>query len=204
MRTIALFGATGLVGNALLNRLLREGHGVRALVRDTSKLRLSHPNLTIIEGDILDFACVENCIMGSEAVYVCIGTWGNKPTQVYSMGTENTVLAMRKLGVQRIVCLSSAGIFGYDGGFFGRIIVPLTLWRPFRDKPKQARILADSELAWTLVRPTEIKLNKPAGRLRVSFHKPEKRSISLTTLIEYLCHVLQDVSSFKKMPILGD
>ena len=35
---IALIGATGFVGNALLERLLSRGHAVRALQRDVTKI----------------------------------------------------------------------------------------------------------------------------------------------------------------------
>jgi putative NADH-flavin reductase len=173
-------------------------------VRDPSKLVITHVNLVVIQGDVLDLGSVERCVEGSMAVYVCLGTWGNKPTQVYSMGTENIILAMQEYGIRRIICLSSAGIFGYDGGFFGRVIVPLTLWRPFRDKRKQAEILAASGLDWTLVRPTEIKANKRKGDLVVTYHKPHRKSISVSCLIDYLYNELEGARNFKKMPIIGD
>src|SRR5690349_17907811 len=121
-KVVALFGATGKVGSQLLHRLIMEGSFVNVLVRDASRFDYAHPNVKVVEGDVLDYVEVEKCVAGAQLVYVCIGTWGNKVTQVYSLGTENIVLAMKKHGVKRIVCLSSAGIFGRDGGFFGRVI----------------------------------------------------------------------------------
>lgn len=203
-KSIALFGATGMVGSELMKRLIEEGHSVKVLVRDPSKLSFIHSNVTIVKGDILDLTEVEQCIIGTEIVYVCIGTRGNKPTQVYSMGTENIITAMKQQGIKRIICLSSAGIFGKDGGFFGRVIVPLTLWRPFRDKRKQAEILAHSELDWTLVRPTEIKLKKKKGTLTISYDKMMNTSISLSSLVDFLISEQDRHTNVGKMPIIGD
>lgn len=202
-RSVALFGATGRVGSELLKRLIHDGVSVKALIRDPSKLMLSD-SLTVIQGDVMDYAEVEQCVADTQMVYVCLGTWGNKTTQLYSMGTDNIVMAMKLHGVKRIVCLSSAGIFGYDGGFFGRVIVPLTLWRPFRDKRQQAKVLEASGLDWTLVRPTEIKTAKPRGSLVVTYHKMASASISMVTLIDFLANEQFNSENIGKMPIIGD
>ena len=203
-KSIASFGASGMVGSQLLNKLIEAGHSVKVLVRDPSKFSFHHFNVTVVKGDILDLDEVEQCITRTEIVYVCIGTWGNKPTLVYSLGTENVITAMNQLGIKRIICLSSAGIFGKDGGFLGRVIVPLTLWRPFLDKRKQAEILAHSDLDWTLVRLSEIKLKKKKGTLTISYNKMMSNSISLSSLIDFLINELDIDTNIKKMPIAGD
>jgi nucleoside-diphosphate-sugar epimerase len=203
-KSIALFGATGTVGSALLKKLLDDGHSVKVLVREPNKITEVNANLIVIKGDVLDYADVEQCVEGTEAVYVCIGTWGNSPTQVYSMGTENIIDAMKKFGIKRIICLSSAGVFGKDGGFFGRVIVPLTLWRPFRDKRKQAEILKVSGLDWTLVRPTEIKPENGRGKPTVSYDRMVNASVSILTLLDFLINELQNRLNIGKMPIVGD
>ena len=41
---VALFGATGFSGQAVLHELLEKGHQVTALVRNASKLKTAHPN----------------------------------------------------------------------------------------------------------------------------------------------------------------
>lgn len=202
-RTVALFGATGSVGSELLKRLVSDGARVKVLVRDASKVA-PNANIVVIQGDVLDSAEVKECVVNTDAVYVCLGTRGNKTTQLYSMGTDNIIEAMKYHGIKRIICLSSAGIFGYDGGFFGRVIVPLTLWRPFRDKRLQAKILEASGLDWTLVRPTEIKPAKPRGRVVVTYHKMETASVSMATLIDFLVQEEIGGANIGKMPIIGD
>lgn len=51
---IFLTGASGFVGTHLTERLLNAGHEVFALVRTPSKVKLIHPKLTLIKGDLND------------------------------------------------------------------------------------------------------------------------------------------------------
>ncbi|MBV4358288.1 NAD(P)-dependent oxidoreductase [Pinibacter aurantiacus] len=199
---IALFGATGQVGRELAKLLLAKEDCLKALVRDSGRIEAAK-NLQLIEGDVLNAVAVEECIKGCDVVYILLGTRGNKATTVYSSGTINIVMAMEKFGVRRVICLSSAGVLGYDGGFFGRIVAPLTLWRPFRDKRRQLEILSVTALDWTIVRPTEIK-DKPAGVLEVNYHKMGKPSISMKSLVQFLYDQIFAKDNIHKMPIIGD
>ncbi|XZF16388.1 NAD(P)-dependent oxidoreductase [Chitinophagaceae bacterium MMS25-I14] len=199
---IAVFGATGHVGGVLLDRLLTHGHTVHALVRDKSKLQ-GIDGICITEGNVLDPVAVQRCVAGSKAVYVLLGTKGNIKTTIYSSGTENIIQAMKACGIKRIICLSSAGVLGYDAWFFGRIIVPLTLWRPFRDKRKQLELLSATDLDWTIVRPTEIK-DKPGGDVVVTYDKMKKAGISVAAVADFLYDELYREENIHEMPIIGD
>lgn len=53
--TIALIGASGYVGSAILHEALWRGHRVTAVVRNTAKLT-PQPGLTAITADVLDTA----------------------------------------------------------------------------------------------------------------------------------------------------
>ena len=55
MKTVFITGANGLLGTNLTLKLLEEGYGVKALVRDKkSFIRFSHENLELIQGDLSD------------------------------------------------------------------------------------------------------------------------------------------------------
>lgn len=49
---LVLFGATGHIGHAILDEALARGHDVTAIVRDTSRLKLSHDRLHVVEGTV--------------------------------------------------------------------------------------------------------------------------------------------------------
>ena len=51
---ILVTGASGFVGSHLSERLLKDGHEVFAIVRNPAKMKISHPHLHLIQGDLND------------------------------------------------------------------------------------------------------------------------------------------------------
>ena len=70
---IVVFGATGTVGRHIVDRALLQGHEVTAFARNTASVALSHPRLTIVEGDVLLAQDVLSAVAGQEAAIVAIG-----------------------------------------------------------------------------------------------------------------------------------
>lgn len=50
---IIVFGATGTVGRHIVDRALLQGHEVTAFARKAAAVTLSHPRLSVIEGDVM-------------------------------------------------------------------------------------------------------------------------------------------------------
>ena len=65
---LIVFGATGGVGQALVNQALDKGFEVTAFVRTPAKLKSKHDNLTVIQGDAFNQDDVTAAIAGHEAV----------------------------------------------------------------------------------------------------------------------------------------
>ena len=127
---VLIVGATGGTGRQLVTQALERGYAVTALVRDPSRLRVDHPQLTVIQGDVLDERSVEAAMRGQEAV---LSALGHKryfyPTRILSQGTRNILRAMETHGVQRLVCETSLGI----GDSAGRMGLYYTLLRHSSD-----------------------------------------------------------------------
>jgi putative NADH-flavin reductase len=70
---LLILGATGGTGRALVEQALEQGHTVTAFARDPSKLRMTHQNLRIVKGDILDYDSVETAIRGQDAALSAVG-----------------------------------------------------------------------------------------------------------------------------------
>ena len=64
---IALIGASGFVGSAILNEAVSRGHSVTAIVRDTSKLN-PHPQVRAVEVDALDPQALADVLKGHDRV----------------------------------------------------------------------------------------------------------------------------------------
>lgn len=117
---IFVTGATGLVGNALTKKLLENGAQVKALVRSpkkAKKLGLSHPRLTLIQGDLSDKKLLEKSMQGSKKVYhlaALAGVWapGNEFYDINVKGTQHVMDAALSKGVERVVVTSTAGVIG--------------------------------------------------------------------------------------------
>lgn len=84
---VAIFGATGIVGRAITEEALAEGHEVTILTRDAGKVRIKNDRLTVVVGNVTDRATVRNVVEGQDAVIQSLGIGGKgdgKPTTFVS------------------------------------------------------------------------------------------------------------------------
>ena len=64
---IALIGASGFIGSALLNEALERGHQVTAVVTHPERLP-QHENLTPAKADVMDSEALAKVLAGHDAV----------------------------------------------------------------------------------------------------------------------------------------
>jgi putative NADH-flavin reductase len=179
-----IVGATGGTGRQLVTQALQRGYAVTALVRDPSRLQVGHPQLTVIQGDVLDEGSVEAAMRGQEAV---LSALGHKryfyPTRIFSEGTRNVLRAMETHGVPRLVCETSLGIgdgAGRMGLYYTLFVIPVILPFYFWDKTRQERMIARSNVEWVIVRPGVLSNGDKRGKSR---HGRDVGSFLLTVRI---------------------
>lgn len=167
---ILVVGATGGTGRQLVSQALERGLIVTALVRNPGKLELRHPNLTIVQGDVLDSASVSAAVRGQDAVVSALGHRRYLgPSRILSEGTRNLLRAMEENGVPRFICETSLGIgngAGRMGLYYTFFVLPAILPFYFWDKTVQERLVAASEVDWVLVRPAALTHSPPRGSVR--------------------------------------
>ncbi|QHE51599.1 NAD(P)-dependent oxidoreductase [Pontibacillus sp. HMF3514] len=153
---IAIFGSTGALGIQLTNIALSEGHDVKVLVRDPSKQTISHDNLKVVKGDVMNISDVESVIAEQDVILSALGVGrSTKPTVTFSKGTQNIINSASKLGVNRLVCVSSAGVED-DPSFpfiYRKIIRPLFLKNIYSDMAEMERVIRSSDVDWTIIQP---------------------------------------------------
>ena len=170
---ILIFGATGGTGRELVKQALAQGHHVTAFARNPSKVTTQHENLSVVQGNVLDYSSVERAVKGKDAVLSALGhkRWLIKTT-ILSDGTKNIITAMEKQGVKRFVCETSLGVGdsrGRLGLYYTFFVIPFIVYFYFKDKGLQEKYIAQSSLDWVIVRPGMLTNGPRRGVYRHDF-----------------------------------
>ncbi|TGE21864.1 SDR family oxidoreductase [Hymenobacter aquaticus] len=169
---ILVFGASGATGRQLVQQALDQQFSVTAFVRDPAKLPLKHPNLRVVQGDVLRPDTLEKAVPGHDAVLLALGVKKNQSGDTtLSDGTQNIIESMQRHGVRRLICESSLGVGSSknESGFlFGKIIAPLFLKHIMADKERQEALVQHSGLEWTIVRPAGLTNGKATGGYKIA------------------------------------
>ena len=107
---IALIGATGFVGAAVLAELVARDHHVTALVRNTSKVT-AQPMLTAQALDATDADAVAAAVQGHDAVISAFNPGWDAP-ELYAQfmkGSAAIDAGVAKSGVKRLLVVGGAG-----------------------------------------------------------------------------------------------
>ncbi len=114
MRKILVTGATGFVGNAVIDSLNRHGYAPVALVRKGSEKKLEYP-AEIVNGDVLDKDSLSKALKDIDAVIHLVGIIREYPkkgvtfARMHTEATENITSAMAEKGMRRYVHMSANG-----------------------------------------------------------------------------------------------
>jgi uncharacterized protein YbjT (DUF2867 family) len=110
---LLLTGATGLVGSALLPRLLADGTDVRCLVRDPRRLGAQRVRVQIALGDLTDPPSFRNALRGVHTVVHLAASIRDQPRgsieELNGIATWRMVEAAERQGVERFVFFSALG-----------------------------------------------------------------------------------------------
>jgi NADH dehydrogenase len=110
---ILLTGATGLVGTAVLRRLVGDGRPVRCLVRDPRGLGEDRVRVQLALGDLADPASFRNAMRGVSHVVHLAASARDQPAgsieELNGIATWRLVRAAERAGVRRFVFASGLG-----------------------------------------------------------------------------------------------
>jgi uncharacterized protein YbjT (DUF2867 family) len=184
MKTIAVFGASGLTGSECVYQALKDGDNVIGLTRNPSNLvvpkgsggsdagnPLTDPKLTMIAGDVTkksDVAKVfENDIDG--VIIALGGKTADVGETMLTDGTNNVIAAMKEKGVKRVAVVTSigAGDSESQAPFFFKVLMWTAMKKIFTDKNNQEAATMKSGLEYCIVRPGGLTVDAPTGVINV-------------------------------------
>jgi nucleoside-diphosphate-sugar epimerase len=103
-------GATGMIGNLIVRKLLARGFMVRALTRRDYFV----PDVRTFKGDLSDTPGLEAFVKGADLVFHCAAELRDtsKMHVVNVIGTRNIALLVREHGIRYFCHMSSVGVVG--------------------------------------------------------------------------------------------
>lgn len=107
---VALIGASGFVGAAILNELIQRGHKVTAIVRHPEKVKKAE-NVTAVKADVLNENAVAEAVKGHDAVISAYNAGWTNPNlyDEFLQGCQSIQAGVKKAGVKRLIVVGGAG-----------------------------------------------------------------------------------------------
>jgi uncharacterized protein YbjT (DUF2867 family) len=163
--SVLVIGATGSIGRYAVTEALRQGHTVRALVRDRARAaRVLPDGVDLVTGDLTRPETLGPAVEGVEAIVFTHGSTTNERDvrdNDYA-GVANVLRALTGRGV-RIALMTAIGTT--------RPGVPYTQW-----KLRGERLVRASGNPYTIVRPGWFDYNQPNQRKIVMLQGDKRQS----------------------------
>jgi uncharacterized protein YbjT (DUF2867 family) len=162
---IAVFGASGGTGRAVVERALAEGHEVTAFVRDAAKLA-PQAQLRVVTGDVMRAADVAPALQAQDAVVIALGNPQSSlqrlfgapraaPADVCEVGTRHILQALPSERPPYLVVVSAFGVGATRPQLprLFRLFYWLLLREQIADKERQEALLKAAPADCAIVQP---------------------------------------------------
>ena len=162
---ILVFGATGMVGQHLINTAIAHGHQVRAFGRNVfEKLSTERSNLELFKGYLFTESDIKKSVKGVDAVLSAIGGPMDPGNRTRSLGMKKIVGVLEKKGPKRIIGIGGMGVLdrvvdedtGETDYIFNAPDFPKKLKTVTAEHFKAYQHLENSKLDWTFICPPVI------------------------------------------------
>jgi len=204
MKNIIVFGASGGTGLQVVEQALEAGHQVTAILRHPELFPIRHEQLKIIQGDVLQPLTYENTFYGKDIVISCLGSRDRKPTTIYSEGVSNIMKTMKKVDLNRIICLSAGAVeVSPNASFLMKFLIKNIQQKRFKysyaDMLLMEKQLRESDLNWTVIRPPRLLNGDKTGKYRTGLNEfiPNMSSLNRSDLADYIVGHLEDEKTYK-------
>ncbi|MGH1352147.1 MAG: NAD(P)-dependent oxidoreductase [Methyloligellaceae bacterium] len=208
MARVLVIGAGRGVGLETVWQALEAGHEVGALARSASAIEIEHRNLDKINADATGADALDRAIAGYDVV---ITTLGIAPTfskvTLFSETAANVIQAMQNNDIRRLIAVTGLGAGnskGTGGLLYARFLQPLMLGPIYADKDREEKLIQESNLEWTIVRPGFLTRLPKRSDYHVLVEPEEWRAgfITRSDVADFLVKQITDRGLIGKTPML--
>lgn len=167
---VSVFGASGGTGQAFIRAADQAGLMQRLLYR-TAPEGESPELSTVVVGALTDPTAVREVLRGAGAAVVLLGHKDKESRKYCAAATKAIIAGMRTQEVPRLICVTGA-LFGALPGNVGldlklkSFFYRRTGWEDVMDdRDDQERIVRNSRLAWTVVKPSQLSDGPATGAI---------------------------------------
>lgn len=176
MSKIAIIGASGYVGTALLNEAVKRGHQVSALVRHPEKIA-ANANVTAVKADVLDTDGLAALLKGHDLVISAYNPgWQEADIRnIHIKGSKSISEAVKKAGIKRLIAVGGAGSLEINGQ---QLVDSPEFPAEYKEGALGARqalndLKTENELDWSFVSPAILLVpGEATGTFRLGKDSP--------------------------------
>lgn len=206
---IIVFGAAGGTGSEIVKQALEAGHDVTAFVRTPAKMKIQHPKLKLVTGDVLDAAAVERAVAGQEAIISALGPSRPPVPGMMEIAARNITAAMKMAGIRRLISTTGAGVRDPrdQPKFIDHLmkgLLTLLAGDVLRNSAANVEVIRASDLDWTIVRFPRLLDGLHSGKYRVGYlGKNSGSQLSRADGADFVLRELAEGKFIHHMPVVS-
>jgi len=186
---ILVIGGNGGIGKQCIRTALEAGCYVTAILRTPSKLTITHPNLTVIQGDVNNPAPVIPHLGNKDAVISAVGAsgglLGDKPTTLYSDSAKLILSGLDTIANTHLFFVSASAveispILPFFVRFFARYVLQKLLRHMYHDLLEMETVVKKSSANYTIIRPPQLTDGEATGNYRVAINQFLKNGLKIS------------------------
>ncbi len=212
---ILILGSTGRTGKHVIQEVLAKGYNVNCLVRKALTTELDPQKVNVFIGSPAIPGDLEKAITGCEAVISVLNIsrtsdfpWAKLRTPEFFLSDtmKRLVQLTERFDIKRVVVCSAWGAAETKSdlpGLFQWLIDKSNIGFAYRDHERQEAVLRQSNLNWTVVRPTGLINSTKIQRVHESYgNVPKGFIISRRSVAKYLVDAVKEDRLIHKSPVI--
>ncbi len=206
---ICVFGADGRTGVEVVNYAVEQSFDVVAFVYTNNSNIYFPKNVSIKQGNVMNYGNVEEALKATDAVISVLGHIKNSDPLMQTKGITNIVQAMKNLGIQRVLSLTGTGA-RTEGDtpslidMFLNFVVTRVDPDRMHDGVEHVKVLQNSRLDFTVVRVLTLsKSDKECKNYKLTDGGPAELHTSRKKVAHVLVDLINNKTYIGKLPIIS-